>query len=375
MILTFKVKHDRDFSEELQKARQVAEFAIEHRTFSSKDVKHLGLKSMIANQILRKYGRNKTVKRVRSIKLTIPNQGIKVDQAQQLIRVPCLKLVFHYKFPNGFEKINQIEVGADYIYVAVTVPERTPIQPQGYLGVDLNTTRHAAVVANPMTGKVWKLGKKCEHIHKKYKNHRKKLQKAGAYKLVKKVKDRERRIVRDTNHKISHTLVNLAQQAQCGLKLEQLNGIRQTAKYTRSFRYSLHSWSFYHLQQLIEYKAKLLGIPVLYVDPAYTSKTCSRCGHIEHRNDKTFACPRCGQVEHADVNAAFNIATRPSIAQSHAERDGCEGSTDTPKEAPPRTRVTSEPPRLSGGEDVRVPIQRIQKHKLPFSRASASFNR
>ena len=346
MILTYKVKHARDFSEELRKARHVAEFALKHRTFSSKDVKHLGLKSMIANQILRKYGRNKKVNRVRSVKLTIPNQGIKVDQAQRLIRVPCLKLSFHYEFPNQFEKINQIEVGGNYIYVAVTVPEHAPIQPAGYLGVDLNTTGHAAVVANPMTGEVWKLGKKCEHIHKKYQNHRKKLQKAGAYKLVKKVKDREQRIVRDTNHNISRKLVTLAQQARCGLKMEQLNEIRQTAKATRSFRYSLHSWSFYQLQQMIEYKAKLLGIPVVYVDPAYTSQTCSRCGHLGTRNDKAFTCPHCGQVEHADVNAAFNIAVRPSIAQSHAERDGCEGSTDTPKEAPPRTRVTSEPPRL-----------------------------
>ncbi len=351
MILTYKIKHDHDFSEKLRKAWQVAEFALTHRTFSSKDVKHLGLKSMIANQILRKYGRNKKANQVRSVKLIIPNQGIKWDLAQRLIRVSCLKLSFHYDFPNHFEKINQIEVGPKYIYVAVTVPEQVLIQPEGYLGVDLNTTGHAAIVANPTTGKVWKLGKKCEHIHKKYLNHRKTLQKAGAYKLVKKVKDRERRIVRDTNHKISRKLVNLAQQAHCGLKMEQLTGIRQTAKSTRSFRYSLHSWSFYQLQQMIEYKTKLLGIPVVYVDPAYTSQTCSRCGHIGHRSDKAFACPQCGQVEHADVNAAFNIAIRPSIAQSHAERDGCEGSTDTPKEAPSRTRATSEPP-LPGEEDV-----------------------
>ena len=344
MILTYKAKHHRDFSEELRKARQVAEFALTHRTFSSKDVKHFGLKSMIANQILRKYGRNKKARRVRSVKLTVPNQGIKVDQAQRLIRVPCLKLTFHYEFPNHFEKINQMEVGPNYLFITVTVPEIPPIAPKGYLGVDLNTTGHVAVVANPTTGKVWKLGKKCEHIHKKYQNHRTKLQKAGAYKVVKKVKDRERRIVRDTNHKISRKLVDLAHQAQYGLKLEQLKGIRQTTKTTPSFRYSLHSWSFYQLQQLIAYKAKLLGIPVVYVDPAYSSQTCSRCGHLGTRNEKAFTCPQCGQVEHADVNAAFNIAARQSIVQSPAERDGGEGSTDTPKEAPPGTRVTSEPP-------------------------------
>lgn len=62
MLLTYRIRHDRDFSEELRKAKQVADFAVRHRTFSSKDVKHIGLKSIIANQILRKYGRNHNIK-------------------------------------------------------------------------------------------------------------------------------------------------------------------------------------------------------------------------------------------------------------------------------------------------------------------------
>jgi putative transposase len=32
MLFIYKIKHNRDFSEELQKARQVAEFCIKHRT-------------------------------------------------------------------------------------------------------------------------------------------------------------------------------------------------------------------------------------------------------------------------------------------------------------------------------------------------------
>ncbi len=325
MILTYKLKHNRDFSDELRKAKQVAEFGIKNRTLSSKDVKQFGLKSVISNQILRKYVRNKKVKSVSSVQLTIPNQGVKVDKKNRKITIPCLKLLLDYQFPD-FEKINQIEIGKEYACVSVTIPDIELQKVDNYIGVDRNTTGHIAVAADPATGKIWKLGKKGLHIHNKYKNIRKTLQKQGKYRKVKQIKDRESRIVKDLNHKISKKIVEIAKENNCGIKLEDLTGIRNNKKHTRSFNYSLNSWSFYQLQQFIEYKAKLRGVEVVYIDPHYTSKKCSICGQIGNRNGKLFKCS-CGHVDHADVNAAFNIG------QSIKERDLMEGSTDTPKAA------------------------------------------
>ncbi|EQD75377.1 IS605 OrfB family transposase, partial [mine drainage metagenome] len=294
MILTYKIKHVRDLSVELHKARQVAQFAIEHKLLSSKDVKQFGLKSVIANQILRKYSRNTEVKKVSRVKLTMPAQGIKFSREGRIIIVPSLKLELNYHFRNDFEKINQIELDHEFAYISVTIPEDAMIEPKGYLGVDRNTTGHIAVVGNPSTGKILKLGRKAEHTHKKYRNMRKNLQKKGKYRKVKTTKNNENRIVKDLNHKMSGKIVQEAKQNGMEIKLEYLQGIRN-ANSSKNFRYSLNNWSFHQLEQMIEYKTRLLGVPVVYGDPYHTSKECSRCGRIDNRSVKSFKC-QCGHV-------------------------------------------------------------------------------
>ncbi|MGH2611916.1 MAG: RNA-guided endonuclease TnpB family protein, partial [Rhabdochlamydiaceae bacterium] len=188
IILTFKVKHDRDFSLELKKARQIAEYVLAHKTRSSKDVKQFGLKSAIANQILRKYGNNETIKNVDKIKLTVPNQSIKTDKEGREINISCLNFKVPYSFRNDYEKINQIELDNQYAYVSVCIKEEPQIIPQTWMGVDRNTTGHIAVVGIPETGGVVKLGKEALHIRTKYKNIRKKMQKKGKYGVVKRIK-------------------------------------------------------------------------------------------------------------------------------------------------------------------------------------------
>lgn len=338
MILTYKIKHGKDFSEELKKAIKVAKFAIRTKSRTSKNVKHLGLKSMISNQILKKYSKQKKCKSVKSVKLTIPNQGIKVNQDKRIIKIPCVKLELNYHFPNNFTKINQIEIDNKYCYVSCEFVDQPEIRVNGFIGVDRNTTGHIAVVANCSTGKVYKLGKKAYHTHRKYKKIRAHLQKKNAKKKLKKIRNRERNIVRDINHKVSRKIVDLAKENSCGIVLEDLKGIRKGKKSRKknktgeSFKSSINSWEFYQLQAMIEYKSKICGMPVVYVDPRYTSQKCSRCGLIakKNRKGKKYTCTECGHVDHADANAAFNIAAL-GLDQSIADRDVMEGSTDTPQ--------------------------------------------
>jgi len=335
MILTYKIKHGTDFSKELNLARKIAEFAVRERKFSSKDVKHIGLKSMIANQILRKYARSKTIKQVSSVNLTIPNQGIKVVEKE--IQIPCLKLTLPIFFNPVFEKINQIEIGKEFACISVSIKEPKEYKPKTIMGVDRNTNKHVIVASNINTGKVLKLGKECQHIHNKYKNLRKNLQRQQKFSLLKKIKQRESHIIKNINHQISKKLVNEAKENKAIIVLEELKNIRKTARTRRRQRYSLNSWSFNQLGQMIEYKSKKLGVPIAYIAPQYTSQRCSRCGHIEAKNRvaKQFHCVECGVVENADANAGFNIASlyQLGISQFNKESDLLKGNTDIPKEA------------------------------------------
>jgi len=343
-ILTYKLKHNRNFATELQKATRVANYSLKHRKCrTTREVKFIGLKACIANQILKKYGNNKKLKSVSKVKLTINGYFVKVDKETREISVPSLKLKLNYQFPNNFTKINQVEIDHKYIYVSVEIQDKAENKATHYLGVDRNATGHCAVVAMPHNGKVYKFGKKAFHTHRKYKKIRMRLQKANAKKALKKIRHREKNIIKDINHKISNKIVKLAIENKCGIKLEKLGGIRKQGKNKtkvnktgESFKSSINSWEFYQLEKMIEYKSKICGIPVIFIDPKYTSQKCSRCKTIGIRKQKKFTCPHCGHVDHADSNAAFNIASfelsngTESNDQSLVDRDANEGSTDTP---------------------------------------------
>jgi len=343
-ILTYKLLHGRDFATELRQAVKVANYSLTHRKCrTTKDVKQYGLKACIANQILKKYGSNKKLKSVSKVKLTINGFFIKVDKETREINVPSLKLKLNYCFPNEFTKINQVELDRKFIYISVEIKDKPEIKVEKYLGVDRNTTGHCAVVGIPTTGKIYKLGKQAFHTHRKYKKIRARLQQANAKKALKKIRHREKNIIKDINHKVSNKIIKLALENNCGIKLEKLSGIRKRGdkkvkknKTGESFKSSINTWEFYQLQSMIEYKSKICGIPVIYIQPAYTSQMCSRCRQIGIRKQKKFSCPHCGHVDHADANAGFNIALASSCKvtegndQSAADRDAAEGSTDTP---------------------------------------------
>ncbi|MBD2711489.1 transposase [Arthrospira platensis FACHB-835] len=69
------------------------------------------------------------------------------------------------------------------------------------------------------------------------------------------------------------------------------------------------TWAHYRFQTLLKHQAAKYGCVVVDVTKEYTSKTCSKCGHIHTQlgGNKQFVCPNCGHRIGRDINGAFNI--------------------------------------------------------------------
>ncbi|WP_326820487.1 RNA-guided endonuclease InsQ/TnpB family protein [Streptosporangium sp. NBC_01756] len=211
-----------------------------------------------------------------------------------------------------------------YLYATCDIPEPELIEPDAFLGVDLGI----ANIATTNDGTVH-AGKHLNQVRHRNRRLRSRLQAKGttsAKRLLRRLSGREARFAADTNHRISKQIVTEAQRTCRGIALEDLGGIRERVRLRMPQRVTLHSWSFRQLGAYIAYKATRAGLPVVHVDPRYTSQGCSACGHIDKKNrpdQATFSCTSCGFAEHADVNAARNIAARgaASWAVSHAADD------------------------------------------------------
>jgi IS605 OrfB family transposase len=176
------------------------------------------------------------------------------------------------------------------------------------LGVDLGIEQ----IAVTSTGMFWS-GDYLNHRRREYERVRGSLQQTGtesAHRTIEQMGDRETRWVEDYLHRISKAIVQEATAHGCDtIAFEELTDIRLRMSGTKK----LHTWAFRRLYDYVAYKAEAEGIKATQVDPAYTSKRCSKCGTTldENRTSQAnFCCQKCGYEVNADYNAAKNIGFR-----------------------------------------------------------------
>jgi IS605 OrfB family transposase len=195
-----------------------------------------------------------------------------------------------------------------FLNVTVEVPEEKEHEAIDALGVDLGIVE----IAYDSDGRNYS-GRTLNKIRNRNLSLRAKLQRIGtksAKRLLKKRSKREANFARNTNHIISKSIVQTAKRTNRAIAIEKLTGIRARVRARKSGRTSLHSWGFAQLGGFLKYKAALIGVRLVEVDPRNTSRRCFKCGHTAKENRKSqsvFSCVKCGYQTNADGNGADNI--------------------------------------------------------------------
>jgi putative transposase len=203
-----------------------------------------------------------------------------------------------------------------YLYATIDVPEDTPIAPTRFLGVDLGIVN----IATDSDGNSY-AGDKIEVVRQRSATARRTYQSThtkSAKRRLKKMAGKQARFQRWANHGLAKRLVAYAKDTKAALVLEELTHIRSRMTVRKSQRSKQHNWSFRQLRDFLVYKARQAGVPLLFVDPRNTSRTCNRCGYVDKNNRRSqadFSCLRCGDTTHADLNAARNLATRGDVTR------------------------------------------------------------
>ncbi len=179
--------------------------------------------------------------------------------------------------------------------------------PEDWIAIDINEPNVAAVSSNPY---IVRVESDLRAIHTTYFNIMRRIQKLKKHKpktaerLLRKYSGRRRRKAMDERHKISKRLVDFAKQHGMGIIMEDLKGIRRI-KCNKNLNRRLHSWNFRKLQSYVDYKAKLNGLPVIYVYPKGTSSLCPICGGRLASNG--YGLLKCGYEKDRDITACLNI--------------------------------------------------------------------
>ncbi len=228
--------------------------------------------------------------------------------------------------------------GKWYVAVFWEVPDLQPKDNGKAVGLDMGkwnvaTTEHERIFMPDVTHLEMKRKRHQRKVHRRRRvplldadGEPKKDKKGNIIKVNSGRRERERRITAKLHRRIANIRENWRHQLSCDLAerfgtvcLENLKinnmlksargttekpGRNVRAKSTLNREIATSGWG--RLRRMLEYKVYRLEL----VNPAYTSQTCHKCGHVEKGNrlsQERFKCVSCGYEGNADINAAFNI--------------------------------------------------------------------
>ena len=277
---------------------------------------------------------------VKRLFFTAENQAYHLDRLTGELRVPIrageavvLQLPvsqWHRDFlADESWSLGALTVTPEKVVVAVRKEAPPLFQPSGAISLDSNEVSLDGVACLGESARLVNLPfsevRVIQSTHFRRKRHlRKKKERDWRVRraLLRREGTRERHRVRQRLHRLSKGLVRIARELRLAVILEDLKLGNPSGRSRRNNR-RLSSWPRSQLHFQIGYKAALAGVPVIKVNPRYTSKTCPVCGETKGRRERVgrmFKC-RCGWRMDRQLNAGLNIlntalASRETLARA-----------------------------------------------------------
>jgi putative transposase len=290
---------------------------------------HLVSSFEVAASALKNYRRrcrNRVEARVPYVKrlmMKAENQAYKLDRGNGVIDLPIkaglhvkLKLVvsqYHRRYLDDSSlSLGSLTVLPDKVIVAFRKGARKPYAPESVVSLDTNERSLDGVfVTHEATRPVKAAFPEVAAIQTRHHDRRKRLQKRKAHdrrtsrRLCRREGRREHHRIDHRLHQVADAVLRFAEDNRSAIVLEDLKGIKH--KKNKDLNRRLSFWPRRKLHSIIEYKAQWRGIPLMKVDPRYSSRTCPVCGRIpDSRMGAVFECG-CGWRLDRHINASLNL--------------------------------------------------------------------
>jgi len=199
--------------------------------------------------------------------------------------------------------------------------EVSKYKPKDYITVDVNEDAEAVLI----DGIVYLFETDLSRITLGYYYRRKRVQEKydrvygpgsrPARRVLRRLSSNEKALKRDIRWKLAALIAREAARRQAAIVLERLGkepakGMIERIK-DPQLRHRVFQAAFKGMQRAIEEKAREYGVPVIYVDPRNTSRTCPIHGaEIIYGRDRHGTCSKGGETWHRDAVACYNLLLR-----------------------------------------------------------------
>jgi putative transposase len=273
-------------------------------------------------RLIRK-GAGRTVPYVMRSMMKAENQAYKLDRECGTIDLPiragchvklCLVVSqYHRKYLDDTTlTLGSLTLLPDRVIIAFRKETPKTYIPSSALSLDTNERSLDGVFVKGAKGVVVKADySDVAIIQQRHHDRRRRLQRKKSHdcrtsrSLCRREGVREHHRIDYRMHQLANAVLSYAERQRSAVVLEDLKGIQPRRDKKLNRRLSM--WPRRILHQIIEYKAAWKGIPVVKVDPRYSSRKCPICGRMSgSRMGTEFVC-ECGWHLDRHINASINL--------------------------------------------------------------------